>query len=105
MVWSQRQGLFVVGQRFLVPAERGKHIAAIAARIEVTWSQYQRPLIACERVGVAAEILERQAFVVVSGGVGGPRRQDLLEGGERLLVAFERVEDDAIVGECIRRSG
>jgi hypothetical protein len=73
-------------------------------RIDVTWSQRERPLIACQGVGVTAEILQCQALIVVRGGVVRPLRQDRLERGKRLLVAFERVEDHAIVGERVRRS-
>ncbi len=105
MVRPQRQGVVVVGQRFLVPAKRGKRVAAIAARVEVAWRQRERPLVACQCLRMTAEILEREASVIVSGGVPGPHRQHLLKGGKRFLVAFERVKNDAVVGERVRRSG
>jgi len=61
-------------------------------------------LVACQGLRAPAEVLERIAAIVMKrGSVTGPHRQRFVEAFERLLMALERVENDAAIGQHIRR--
>jgi hypothetical protein len=65
----------------------------------------KRAVVACQGLRVAAEMFERIAAIVMkSGGVAGAHRQCFVEAFQRLLVALQRVENDAVIGQHIRRS-
>ena len=62
-------------------------------------------LVACQRLGVAAKTGQAPAAIVVHGSACGVVRQHIVECGERLLVALERVEDHSVIDQSVGRSG
>ena len=62
-------------------------------------------IVACQRFRVAAEARQGSTAIIVTRGAFGARRQGIVERSERLLVAFERIEDNSVVDQRVGRSG
>ena len=75
------QDFFIIGERFLVPRQRGKDIAVLIERVDMPRRQR-----GCARVNFLAprqgglNISQRQAAVIKDGSIGWPHLQRLFEG-------------------------
>jgi hypothetical protein len=73
--------------------------------VDMAGRERKRALIARQGFRLPAEMLERVGAIVMEcGGVAGSHRERPVEAFERFLMAFQRVEDDAQIGEHVRRS-
>ncbi len=72
-------------------------------RLGVVWLDGDRLAIAVERLVVAAKRGQHRAAVVVRLGEFGFQLERAVEAFQRLLVAVERVEDEAVVEQHLRR--
>src|SRR3974390_297508 len=73
-------------------------------RVDVAWCKRDCPSETLRCLEAAAEIPECQTAVIASRRVCRPDRQNLLEGGKRLLMPLQGIEDDAVIDQGIRRA-
>ena len=87
-----------------MPAQHGQRIAAIVERIDVVGLQRQRAIVARQGRGAAAQTFQRIAAIVMGDGIVAALRQYFVEIFQRLFMALERVEDDAVIRQHVRRA-
>ena len=73
--------------------------------VDVPGRKRQRLIVTCQRFRVAAEARQCSTAVIVDRGAFRARRQGIVERGERLLVALERIEDNPVVDQRVGCSG
>ena len=97
VVLAQRVGLAVARDRLVVPVERGERAAALQPRSGMLGSGSKHPLVRIERGGVAAEIVQSEAAIVVRHRMAGHDRQRRIELGDGFLGHSQRGVGDAAI--------
>ena len=100
----QRQRRIVFRERILATAALPQRIAAVDVGLDMARLEREHPVERSDRFSRTREREQKIAAIVERLEMIGRNLQSLVDAGERLVVALERVQDEGKIGQRIGRA-